>query len=77
MDALTLDQIRVFLSVVDEGSFPKAAKSLRRLHVDLPLGANKPIEDIEASLLAATRWALDELVWCARSTMGAKAAVTS
>ena len=30
MDALTLDQIRVFLSVVDEGSFPKAAKTLRR-----------------------------------------------
>ena len=30
MDALTLDQIRVFLSVVDEGSFPKAAKSLQR-----------------------------------------------
>jgi DNA-binding transcriptional LysR family regulator len=30
MDALTLDQIRVFLSIVDEGSFPKAAKSLRR-----------------------------------------------
>lgn len=30
MDALTLDQIRVFLSVVDEGSFPKAAKALQR-----------------------------------------------
>lgn len=30
MDALTFDQIRVFLSVVDEGSFPKAAKSLQR-----------------------------------------------
>ena len=30
MDAPTLDQIRVFLSVVDEGSFPKAAKSLQR-----------------------------------------------
>src|ERR1700686_583221 len=30
MDALTLDQIRVFLSVVDEGSFPKAEKSLQR-----------------------------------------------
>ena len=30
MDALTFDQIRVFLSVVDEGSFPKAAKSLNR-----------------------------------------------
>jgi DNA-binding transcriptional LysR family regulator len=30
MDALTFDQIRVFLSVVDQGSFPKAAKSLKR-----------------------------------------------
>lgn len=30
MNSLTLDQIRVFLSIVDEGSFPKAAKSLRR-----------------------------------------------
>jgi DNA-binding transcriptional LysR family regulator len=30
LDALTLDQIRVFLSVVDAGSFPKAAKSLQR-----------------------------------------------
>ena len=33
MDALTFDQIRVFLSVVDEGSFPKAAKSLNRARV--------------------------------------------
>jgi DNA-binding transcriptional LysR family regulator len=31
MDALTLDQIRGFLSVVDEGSFPKGAKSLQRV----------------------------------------------
>src|SRR5471032_621085 len=30
MNALTLDQITVFLSVVDEGSFPKAAKALHR-----------------------------------------------
>ena len=30
MDALTFDQIKVFLSVVDQGSFPKAAKSLKR-----------------------------------------------
>jgi DNA-binding transcriptional LysR family regulator len=30
MDTVTLDQISVFLSVVDEGSFPKAAKSLQR-----------------------------------------------
>lgn len=30
MDTLTFDQIRVFLAIVDEGSFPKAAKSLNR-----------------------------------------------
>jgi hypothetical protein len=29
------------------------------------MGANKPIEDIEATLLAATKSALDELVWWA------------
>jgi hypothetical protein len=27
-----------------------------------PLGANKPIDDIEATSLAATKWDLDELV---------------
>jgi hypothetical protein len=41
-----------------------------------PLGANKPIEDIEATLLAATKRALDELVWWAHATMAAKAAET-
>jgi DNA-binding transcriptional LysR family regulator len=30
MDALTLDQVRVFLAVVDEGSFPKVASKLNR-----------------------------------------------
>jgi DNA-binding transcriptional LysR family regulator len=30
MDTFTFDQITVFLAVVDEGSFPKAAKSLQR-----------------------------------------------
>ena len=30
MDSLTLDQIKVFLAIVDEGSFPKAAKHLNR-----------------------------------------------
>ena len=30
MDALTLDQVRVFIAVADTGSFSKAAKSLRR-----------------------------------------------
>jgi hypothetical protein len=38
------------------------------------MGANKPIEDIEATLLAATKSALDELVWWAHATMAAKAA---
>ena len=39
-----------------------------------PMGADKPIEDIEATLLAATKSALDELVWWAHATMAAKAA---
>jgi NAD(P)H-dependent FMN reductase len=39
-----------------------------------PMGSNKPIEDIEASLLGATKSALDELVWWAHATMAAKAA---
>ncbi|MFM0557434.1 hypothetical protein P0D69_41810 [Paraburkholderia sediminicola] len=39
-----------------------------------PMGANKPIEDIEASLLAGTKMALDEL---AHATIAAKAAEAS
>ena len=42
-----------------------------------PMGANKPIEDIEASLLGAAKTALDELVWWAHATMAAKAAEAS
>lgn len=42
-----------------------------------PMGADKPIEEIEASLLGATKSALDELVWWARATMAAKAAEAS
>ncbi|MFM0055189.1 NAD(P)H-dependent oxidoreductase [Paraburkholderia phytofirmans] len=38
------------------------------------MGANKPIEDIEASLLAATKSALDELGWWVHATKAAKAA---
>jgi hypothetical protein len=41
------------------------------------MGANKPIEDIEATLLAASKSALDELVWWAHATMAAKAAEAS
>jgi len=42
-----------------------------------PMGANKPIEGIEATLLAATKSALDEFVWQARATMVAIAAKAS
>jgi hypothetical protein len=38
------------------------------------MGANKPFEDIEAALLAATKSVLDELVWWAHA---AKVAETS
>jgi hypothetical protein len=41
------------------------------------MGANKPIEDIEAHLLASTKSALDELVWWAHATMAAKTAEAS
>jgi len=39
-----------------------------------PLGGNKPIEDIEASLLPSATAALDDLVWWAKATMAARAA---
>jgi hypothetical protein len=42
-----------------------------------PMVANKPIEDFEASLLAATKMALDELAWWAHATTAAKAAEAS
>ena len=39
----------------------------------LPMGGNKPIEDIEARLLPQATAALDDLVWWAKATMVAKA----
>lgn len=39
-----------------------------------PAFGNKPIEEIEAHLLASAKTALDELVWWARATKAAKAA---
>jgi len=38
------------------------------------MDATKPIEDIEATPLAASKLALDELVWWAHATMAARAA---
>jgi len=37
-----------------------------------PRGGNKPIEDIEASLLPSAKAALDELVWWAKATIAAR-----
>jgi hypothetical protein len=42
-----------------------------------PLGANKLVEDIEATLLPATKSGLDEFVWWAHATMAAEAAEAS
>lgn len=39
-----------------------------------PLGADKPIEAIEAGLVQGAKDALDELVWWANATMAARAA---
>lgn len=39
-----------------------------------PMGGNRPIDEIEASLLPSAKAALDELVWWAKATMAAKAA---
>ncbi|MET0281137.1 MAG: NAD(P)H-dependent oxidoreductase [Steroidobacteraceae bacterium] len=39
-----------------------------------PLGANKPIEDVEGHLLPSAKASLDELAWWSKATMAAKAA---
>jgi hypothetical protein len=41
------------------------------------LGANKPIDDTEAILPTAKKWALDEFVWWFHATMVARAAEAS
>ena len=46
MDALTLDQIRIVLAVVDEGRFSKAARKLNRAQSAVTYG----IQRLEAQL---------------------------
>jgi DNA-binding transcriptional LysR family regulator len=41
MDSLTLDQLRIFLAIVDEGSFSKAAKKLNRAQSAVTYGIQK------------------------------------
>ena len=50
MDALTLDQIQIFLAVVDEGSFSKAAKKLNRAQSAVTYGIQKLEAQIDLPL---------------------------
>jgi DNA-binding transcriptional LysR family regulator len=62
MDALTLDQIQIFLTIVDEGSFSKAAKKLNRAQSAVTYGIQKLEAQIGIPLFdrAAYRAALTE-----------------
>lgn len=62
MDALTLDQIQIFLAVVDEGSFSKAAKKLNRAQSAVTYGVQKLEAQIDMLLFdrAAYRPTLTE-----------------
>lgn len=42
-----------------------------------PMGANAPIEDIEAGLLPSAKATLDDVVWWANATMAAKVTITA
>lgn len=50
MDSLTLDQIQIFLAVVDQGSFSKAAKKLNRAQSAVTYGIQKLEAQVELSL---------------------------
>ena len=50
MDSLTLDQILIFLAVVDEGSFSKAAKKLNRAQSAVTYGIQKLEAQIDLPL---------------------------
>ena len=50
MDAFTLDQIQIFLTVVDEGSFTEAAKKLNRARSAVTYGIQKLETQIGQSL---------------------------
>lgn len=62
MDALTLDQIQIFLAIVDEGSFSKAAKKLKRAQSAVTYGIQKLEAQIDTTLFdrAAYRPTLTE-----------------
>jgi DNA-binding transcriptional LysR family regulator len=56
MDSLTLDQIQLFLTVVDQGSFSKAAKKLNRAQSAVTYGIAKLEAQIELPLFDRTTY---------------------
>jgi DNA-binding transcriptional LysR family regulator len=56
MDSLTLDQIQLFLTVVDEGSFSKAAKKLNRAQSAVTYGIQKLEAQIALPLFDRTAY---------------------
>src|SRR3954453_18579511 len=56
MDSLTLDQIQLFLTVVDQGSFSKAAKKLNRAQSAVTYGIQKLEAQIGLLLLDRTAY---------------------
>jgi DNA-binding transcriptional LysR family regulator len=56
MDSLTLDQIQIFLAVVDEGSFSKAAKKLNRAQSAVTYGIQKLEAQIDVLLFDRTAY---------------------
>jgi DNA-binding transcriptional LysR family regulator len=56
MDSLTLDQIQLFLTVVDQGSFSKAAKKLNRAQSAVTYGIQKLEAQVGLPLLDRTAY---------------------
>jgi DNA-binding transcriptional LysR family regulator len=56
MDGITLDQIRIFLAVVDEGSFLKAAQSLHRAQSAVTYAVQKLEAQIDLTLFDRTAY---------------------
>jgi len=56
MDSLTLDQIQLFLAVVDQGSFTKAAKKLNRAQSAVTYGIQKLEAQIDLPLFDRTAY---------------------
>jgi DNA-binding transcriptional LysR family regulator len=56
MDALTLDQVAVFLAVVEHGSFSAAARALNRAQSAVTYGVQKLEEQVDTPLFDRTQY---------------------